>query len=67
MRLLNKIINDIKLAYLLWCRSQIIDDISDIKDVLDILNPTALARAKSDMRELYEDLSRVEAAIARLS
>lgn len=62
-----KLINKIKLIYLHWCRSCIIDDIHDIKNVLDILNPTALAMAKRDMRELYEDLSRVEAAIARLN
>lgn len=62
-----KIFNKLKLIYLNWRRRCIIDDIHDIKNVLDILNPTALARAKRDMRELYEDLSRVEAAIARLS
>lgn len=62
-----KIFNKIKLIYLSWCRRCIIDDIHEIQNVLDILNPTALARAKRDMRELYEDLSRVEAAIARLS
>lgn len=62
-----KIFNKLKLIYLNWCRRCIIDDIHDIKNVLDILNPTALAMAKRDMRELYEDLSRVEAAIARLS
>lgn len=62
-----KLFNKLKLIYLNWCRRCIIDDISDIKGVLDILNPTARERAKRDIIELYEDLSRVEAAIARLS
>lgn len=61
-----KLVNEIKLIYLNWCRSCIIVDIHDIKNVLDILNPSELARAKYDMRELHEDLARIEAEIARL-
>lgn len=62
MNLLTKL----KLTYFRWCRNCTIDDIRDINNELPHLNKRAVEFARRDLRELRDDLARIDEKIFRL-